>query len=571
MATPDTTTSANTTPAGPVAVKDVAQSSGMNGVEVDPRRLLGAFYTPDSLAEILVRWSLRETFGSILDPSFGGCAFLTAAVKELARKGVEEPGLLVYGVDVDPNCIEHARGNDRLVETNCIVRDFLDVSPDEMPGTPFNAIVGNPPFVRHHWLKGDKRDAARSAIETAGIDVPATASTWAYFLVHSLAFLQESGRLAMLVPEAILQADYAAPIREALSKRFSRVLLVHIRDRVFEGTDEPVVAVAAAGYGKPGKIAIESIEDAGDLEGILTGSTTRRHSKRIIVANGRSVSSTTIELLAELEQQGQVRRISDVATVRIGFVTGANSHFIRSLKELEHLGIPSQARIPVVGRTQWLSGLDFTKEDHRELASAGRKAFLVRPTEKFENHEGVRRWIKEGRNEGVQHRFKCAQRDQWFCVELAKVPDAFATCTRLGPPLVVINSARLRCSNALHSVFWLPNAKVAPQAVAIGFLTSAVSVWAELHGRRYGGGVLKTEPGKLAQTPVPMIPGSTDAYDELNRLMRAGREKDARQLADRVVLREGLGLSDSEIRRLQRSLKDLMAQRIPTRRENRNA
>lgn len=570
MAT-DTTASATTTPVEPLAPKEAARPSGNNGVEVDPRRLLGAFYTPDSLAGILVRWALKGTKGAILDPSFGGCAFLTAAVKELARKGVKESGRFVYGVDVDPECIEHVRGNDRLVEANCIVRDFFDLGPGEMPGTPFKAIVGNPPFVRHHWLKGDKRDAARSAIDTAGVDVPATASTWAYFLVHSLAFLEEGGRLAMLVPEAILQADYAAPIREALSERFSRVLLVHIRDRLFEGTDEPVVVVAAAGYGKSGKITIESIEEADDLEGILTGSTTRRRSKRVTVANGRTVSSETLELLEQLEKHEQVRPISDVATVRIGFVTGANSHFIRNLKDLERLGIPSRARVPVVGRTQWLSGLDFTKDDHSHLASAGRRAFLVRPTPKFDDHEGVRRWIQEGEAAGVQNRFKCARRAHWYRVELPKMPDAFATCTRLSPPLLVINSARFRCSNALHAMYWLPEADVEPEAVAIGFLTSAVSVWAELHGRRYGGGVLKTEPGKLVQAPVPMVAEAIDAYDELNGLMRAGREDDARLVADRVVLGEGLGLADRDIRSLQRALRDLMSQRIPTRRGGRNA
>lgn len=571
MATPNSTALPVTTSVDALAGKEAERPSGNNGVEVDPKRLLGAFYTPDSLAGILVRWALKGTKGAILDPSFGGCAFLAAAVKELARMGVKEPGHFVYGVDIDFDCREHVRRNARLVEGNCIVRDFLDLAPSEMPGTPFQAIVGNPPFVRHHWLKGDKRDAARLAIETSGFHVPATASTWAYFLVHSLAFLEEGGRLAMLVPEAILQADYATSIRRALSERFSRVLLVHIRDRLFEGTDEPVVVVAGAGYGKSGNIDIESIEEADDLESVLIGSTARPRTKRITVANGRSVTSETLTLLEEIERHEQVRRISDVAAVRIGFVTGANSHFIRSLNELERLGVPSQARLPVVARTRWLSSLDFTRKDHRFIASSGRRAFLVRPTARFENHDGVRRWIEEGEAAGIQHRFKCARRTQWFHVELPKVPDLFATCTRLGPPLIIVNGARLHCSNTLHALHWKPKAQVAPEAVAIGFLTSAVGVWAELHGRRYGGGVLKTEPGKLGQAPVPMVPASVEVYDELNRFLRAGQEEEARRLADRVVLGEGLGLEDREIRRLQRALKELMRQRLPTRREGRCA
>ncbi len=573
MTTRDSTPLTKRTSAKSLSTKNAELRPGNNGVEVDRRRLFGAFYTPDSLAEILVRWALKGKEGTILDPSFGGCAFLTAAVNELERMGVSNAGRYVHGVDVDPDCIEYVRGNDQLVEANCTVHDFLDLSPSEIGWTPFKAIVGNPPFVRHHWLKGGQRAAARSAIDMAEVKVPATASTWAYFLVHSFAFLDQGGRLAMLVPEAILQADYSKPIRKALSERFGRVMLVHIRDRLFKGTDEPVVVVAAADYGrpgKPGKIAIDSIDEPDDLADVLTTSTHQRCSKRITIGNARTVHIETIELLKVLEQLEQVRRVSEVATVRIGFVTGANNHFIRSLQELKNLGIPSQARVPVVGRTRWLSGLDFTKEDHSDLAAAGQRAFLVRPTRRHEKHAGIIRWIEEGEAVGVDGRFKCSRRAHWFRVELPKVPDAFATCTRLGSPLIIINRASVRCSNALHSIYWLPKVQVDPEAIAVGYLTSAASVWAELHGRRYGGGVLKTEPGKLGQTPVPMLPASADAYDELNDLMRAGREEDARLLADRVVLEEGLGFTNREIRRLQNSLKDLMSQRIPKRLEGRN-
>jgi len=558
MSTSETTTSVE-----PLAGRGAPRSAGSNGVEVDPKRLLGAFYTPESLAGILVRWALKGVTGSVLDPSFGGCAFLTAATKELKRKGEKNPGLLVFGVDVDPDCIEHVRGNTCLAEENCVVRDFLDLAPGEMPGAPFKVIVGNPPFVRHHWLKGEKRAAARAAIDTAGIAVPATASTWAYFLVHSLAFLESGGRLAMLVPEAILQADYAAPIREALAERFSRVLLVHIRDRLFEGTDEPVVVVAAAGYGKRGKITIEAIQQAEDLAGVLSGSTTRRRSSRVTVANGRTVSAETVELLEELEQHELVRRVADVATVRIGFVTGANNHFIRAEKELARLGIPSRARIPVVARTKWLSGLEFTKEDHRELVAAGRRAFLVRPTPRFDDDDGVRAWIVEGEAVGVKDRSKCSRREDWYRLVLPPIPDAFATCTRLGSPLIVINSAGYRCSNALHSIRWKEDLGAAPGTAALGFLTSLVSVWAELHGRRYGGGVLKVEPGTLNSTPLPLVPSASEFFEQVNALLRAGREEDARRRADEVVLGMGLGLSDTDIRRLERARHELAAQRRP--------
>ena len=82
----------------------------------DLRRLLGAYYTPDALAGVLAEWALAPKRGTVLDPSFGGCAFLNAATKVLAGKGVPEPGRLVFGVDVDPSCLEYVRSSGNLVE-----------------------------------------------------------------------------------------------------------------------------------------------------------------------------------------------------------------------------------------------------------------------------------------------------------------------------------------------------------------------------------------------------------------------------------------------------------------------
>ena len=531
---------------------------------VDPRRLLGAYYTPDPLPGILTEWALTPGRGTVLDPSYGGCAFLNAATKVLTGKGVLEPGRLVFGVDVDRSCLEYVRGSGNLAEKNCIVRDFLTLSPKDLHGAPFQAVIGNPPYVRHHWFNGTTREAARAAIDDAGVALPARASAWAYFLVHALSFVAKHGRLAMLVPEAIQQADYAASVREALVARFERVCLVHIRDRLFDHTDEAVVAIAASGYGNPGTLQVEAVEQAQDLAAVLNAAKGRRSSSRWTTIKGRPIDSKVVQLLGELEQHTSVKNISDVATVRVGLVTGANSHFIRSVEGLKQLGVPRKAWVQVVSRTRWLSGLDFTEEDLQELVDGGQRAILVRPTPAYEDAPGVRRWIFKGIEAGVHKRFKCTIRTPWYRILLPPAPDAFATCTRLGAPLLVLNRAGCRCTNALHAVYW-HGIEASPMTAAVGFLTSAVSVWAELYGRRYGGGVLKMEPGTWNRVPVPLVQGTENAFDELNELIRCGRETQARALADDIVLGDRLGLPKKDIRRLQRAHSQLMSQRRPTR------
>lgn len=555
-------------PAGQRLNAQEATSMCPEGPCSDPRRLLGAYYTPDALASVLATWALAPGRGNVLDPSFGGGAFLNAATTVLANKSVLEPGRRVFGVDVDPGCMKYVHNGGNLIVKNCIVRDFLSLSPKDMIGAPFHAVIGNPPYVRHHWLDGTTREAGRAAIAAAGVKLPATASAWAYFLIHALSFLAKSGRLAMLVPEAILQADYAAVVRDLLASRFSHVCLVHIRDRLFKGTDEAVVTVAASDYGKRGSLRVETVERADDVAAALNTPKGKYAAFPLTTEKGRRIDPAIVQLLSELEHHSAIRKVSDVATVRIGLVTGANTHFIRNVEYLRQLRVPRKARLPLVSRTRWLSGLDFTEQDLQTLVNAGQRAILVRPTPADENAPGIQRWITEGIEAGVHDRFKCTIRNPWFRVALLPAPDAFATCTRMGAPLLVLNQVGCRCTNALHAVYWHRRINISARAIAGGFLTSAVGIWAELHGRRYGGGVLKIEPGTLKRIPVPIVRGVADAFGELNALLRNGREGEARALADDLVLRDALGLPTKDIRRLQRSHEQLMAYRRPARNGN---
>ena len=59
-----------------MARADLSSRQLQDGSDVSPRRLFGVYYTPDNLASVLVRWALADKPGPVLDPSYGGCAFL---------------------------------------------------------------------------------------------------------------------------------------------------------------------------------------------------------------------------------------------------------------------------------------------------------------------------------------------------------------------------------------------------------------------------------------------------------------------------------------------------------------
>ena len=534
---------------------------------VRKRRLLGTYYTPEDLAMVLVRWALADGDGPVLDPSYGGCAFLEAAARVLSERDPLSAGARVYGVDIDPSCAGAVRSSELLIEDNCLQRDFLAASSDHLPGRPYAAIVGNPPYVRHHWITGEQRESARAVAAASSVPLPATASLWAYFLLHSLSFLSAGGRLAMLVPEAILQTHYAAPLREMLARRFAKSRLIHIRDRQFAHTDEAVVALSCSGFGRSGAIETLAVDSVQSLEAVLLNSDgCDPNCSPFPPAAGES-GRTGIDVLRRIQQSPAVARLGEVASVSVGVVTGANRHFIRSRGDLDALGVPAGVRHRIVSRTRWLKGLKFTEDDHEGLVDAEAAALLVRP-ESPEDDGLVDPWIQEGLEVGIDGRYKCALRSEWFRVDLPSPSHAFATCARAGSPLLVLNRGECLNSNAIHSVRWKSERRVAPEAVATGFLTSAVSAWAELRGRRYGGGVLKMEPGTLKRVPVPLVRGAEDVFEDLDRLLRERREEEARSLADDRVLRAGLGLGDRDIESLRLVRGSLMEWRRPTRGTN---
>jgi hypothetical protein len=104
------------------------------------------------------------------------------------------------------------------------------------------------------------------------------------------------------------------------------------------------------------------------------------------------------------------------------------------------------------------------------------------------------------------------------------------------------------------------------KSVSVGFLTAIPAAYAELHGRWYGGGVLKIEPGILKDIPVPLAMVPHNIFKKIDNLLREGDELGARILADRAVLEEGLGFSSSEIEQLRCALSRLSVMRMPTRR-----
>lgn len=238
---------------------------------VDVRKARGAFYTPPEIAYYLVEWAVRSGSDAVLEPSCGEAAFLTTAYQRLRGLALLPPAVgQLVGLDIHTDAVSEAAAQLAFHGGEAILRagDFLTFRTDRR----FDAVVGNPPYVRYQSFSGQARAKAQEAALAQGVRLGGLASSWAAFVVHAASFLKPDGRIALVLPAELLTVNYAAPVRRYLMQRFSQVRLVLFEERVFPGVLEEVVLLLAEGPGPTQHCELVQCRNVADLPNLSSPS-----------------------------------------------------------------------------------------------------------------------------------------------------------------------------------------------------------------------------------------------------------------------------------------------------------
>jgi len=99
--------------------------------------------------------------------------------------------------------------------------NFEDAFPEVMKGGGFDAIVGNPPYVRQETLSGIK-----SYLQSHYRSFHGVADLYAYFMEKSLSLLRAGGLFSYIVSSSFLRATYGEPLRRYLKSVGTVIQLV---------------------------------------------------------------------------------------------------------------------------------------------------------------------------------------------------------------------------------------------------------------------------------------------------------------------------------------------------------
>jgi adenine-specific DNA methylase len=518
-------------------------------VEQENQRQFGIYYTPTQLTESICGWAVRDADNRVLEPSFGGCVFLKSAARALRARGATKPFLQLYGCDIDANAFKHLRRlfPNRKYAKRFYCGDFFATDPISTGFPLFDAIVGNPPYVSNHTMTESQREAARKATKKGVLSVPATASLWAHFLNHSLRFLKEGGRLAMVLPGSAFRATYGRVVFSQLTKQFGSVHTISLTERVFvdRGAREGTTILLCDDWlarDKAQNSPRESrVQTLNELESLLPRANGHDRLHEIGEKRVRLNLCDLTRPIAKGIRAGSFVELRTVADVQIGVVTGANHFFVMTKKQAEKLRIPPEALNSMLARMKMAPGALLTQVDLSEAKARGECCLLL-DTRGFERRTSIVEYLSTFGKRARKRNKTFGKRSIWHQPVRGRVPDAFLSYMNKHRPRIVINGARAQSLNNIHRLYLKPKGSIKSLKLATITLCSTIGQLAsELVGRSYGEGVLKLEPSEARQLPIVasrlVATRAVNAcFKRVDTLGRKNQWKKAQTVADNLML-----------------------------------
>jgi adenine-specific DNA-methyltransferase len=564
----------------------VTSSHSGRFTDLDPDKLRGGYYTSSEVAAWLCAWAIRSPKDRVLEPSCGNGVFLEAAANRHVELGARSSTIVNQLVGIEILATEAVRARAKLkgllgpraggmVETS----DFFGWFQQNKQAA-FDAVVGNPPFIRYQTFPEPHRGRAMAIMVEQGLSPNRLTNIWVPFVVAAVASLRPGGRLALVLPAELLQVTYAAQLRSFLTDRFARIDIVACNELFFENAEQEVVLLLADG-------ALAAASEANCCRVTMTESptlaeiTNRRPESLLAAAQPKTIrhdhekwlkyflTEREITFMRGLRAADITANLSKHASVDVGVVTGKNEFFVLTSAQVSELGLEKYTA-PLVSRSAHLKGARVNKADWRSMAAAGDRVHLLNlaPTSSTKPLGALARYISFGEDNKFHKGYKCSIRAPWYAVPSVWTPDAFLFRQIYDFPRVVLNQAGATSTDTIHRLTCKAGK---PERVIANTYTWLTAASAEIEGRSYGGGVLELEPTEAERLMMPAILNGAMPLAECDRLTRAGKLDDVLEENARIVLMGHMGLSHTDCQLLRNIWMKMRDRRMARRRRGASA
>ncbi len=172
------------------------------------RQRYAQFFTPPKIARLMAEWALAGGARTLLDPAVGMGVLARAA---LARAS----NLQVTAIEKDSVILRAFLGTKPdFSRVEVILGDFLTM---EFCST-FDAVLMNPPYLRHHDLSYDF-DIFAEFSRKYGVQLSKLSNSYLLFTLKAAAMLNLGGRAAIIIPTEWMNANFGSAMKLFLIER----------------------------------------------------------------------------------------------------------------------------------------------------------------------------------------------------------------------------------------------------------------------------------------------------------------------------------------------------------------
>lgn len=594
----------------------------------DERKALGQFYTPPKIAETIVRWSVRDEKENIddtarvLDPSSGSGTFTVESYQHLARSFTnrQHQDYINHLLSIDINRFPlHLTAlnlasqdiNDRTDTIHAYHDSFFNFDPDtkflqdsridNLPDDEdddemglFDAVVGNPPYIRHENLYPTK-EHFREHLKTFGRSDRTTyydgskslskkCDAYIYFVTHATQFLREGGRLGYIIPTKWMMTRYGESFQTFLHDHYKIHAVVGFSARAFEDAlvDTALLLIERCSNENERRntttrfirikdeMEPEDIVDTVDFGYSVDGDdellVRNRPNYRVVAVTQSSLEDrksskiahylTAPQDLIELSENPRMVSLDSLAEVSYGNKTGANDFFFLSEDDRDNWPIDDRFVRPALKSYRDVEGcavseadtnlyildvndyVEEIKRDTRGLATNADLTERVKNSLERDGYKTLTEYIQRGEEKEYHERSTLQAREVWFNMGDLEPPELvhpYGIDERVD---IAANDGNLIPSNRVQCINI--NSDIDSDVFA-GYLNSTVhAALLEFWGRNEGGGSLEIMTYELEDIPVANIRDlSEQMKEEIATAYRAlvDGEEGAQTKLDRSILK----------------------------------
>jgi hypothetical protein len=203
--------------------------------------------------------------------------------------------------------------------------EFPEVLDEEGVFTGFDAVIGNPPYVRIQSLKANDKLLAEYYKEEFKSGSKGNFDIYALFVERSLKLIKEDSILNFILPHKFFSTNYGQPLRLLISENQYLKSIVHFGDiQIFEEATT-YVCLLTLSRNNNGKSYIEYVSN---LEYWKSGISTNAgwiNDKYIGEGNWNFVVGKDSELFYELDK---LNKLGEVVDIFVGLQTSADPVFL---------------------------------------------------------------------------------------------------------------------------------------------------------------------------------------------------------------------------------------------------